>query len=456
MSAEYDLRIESGTVVTGSGSRRANVYVKDGRIAMVGSEWQPARERFDASDLLVMPGMVDAHVHFMDPGSTEREDFPSGSAAAARAGVTSVVEHTHGAPVRTVGDLERKIAHLSSRSRIDFALAAHAWPGQAEEVADLWAAGVSFIKAFTCTTHGIPGHGAEDLQTLFRAVARAQAICLVHGEDEQLTASAEHRLRQSGRTDGGVVAEWRNLNAELVAAARTATLAAGTGARVVVAHASHQRVVQALERVRRAGGRNLWIETCPQYLTLLEEEVLTEGPFRKFTPPARASRPEDLGEMWSLVADGRVDYVASDHAPSTRAQKLEGSIWDVHFGLPGIDTTLCILLDAAHQGRLTYEKVVELYSEAPASIYGLSPRKGRLLPGADADVVLVDPEERWSVTDGEILSKARWSPFSGRVLIGRPVRTYLRGAVVMEQGRVAAEPGRGHFLPGPGAGVRDH
>jgi dihydroorotase (multifunctional complex type) len=451
MTAAYDLGIEGGTLVTGGGRSQANVYVTKGRIAAITPDRRAAGRRVDAGGLLVMPGMVDAHVHFMDPGSPEHEDFPSGSAAAARAGVTTVIEHTHGAPVRTLRDLEQKRSHLSSRSRVDFALAAHAWPGQTLEVAQLWRAGVAFIKAFTCTTHGIPGHGEGELQELFREAARASATCLVHCEDERLTAAAERRLRSGGRIDGGVIPEWRSREAEMAAVTATTELAARTGARAVIAHASNADVLAVVARGRRLAQGHLWVETCPQYLTLMEGEVLSQGALRKFTPPARARSPEDLAEMWSAVAAGAVDYISSDHAPSTRPQKLEGSIWDVPFGLPGIDTTMSVLLNAAHAGRLPYEKVVELYSEAPARIYGLAPRKGRLVPGADADLVLVDPEERWTVSDGDILSRAAWSPFAGRVLTGRAVRTYLRGELLMERGRVIGAPGDGRFVPGPGA-----
>ena len=154
----------------------------------------------------------------------------------------------------------------------------------------------------------------------------------------------------------------------------------------------------------------------------------------------------ELEAMWGAVASGAIDYVSSDHAPSTRAQKHAGSIWDVHFGLPGIDTTFSALLTGAHRGALSYERVAEVYSESPARIYGLWPAKGRLAPGADADVVLVDPEALWTVADEDVVSKAGWSPFAGRTLVGRTVRTYVRGTLAMDEGDVLAEPGRGRFL----------
>lgn len=429
-------------MVTGSGRRPANVYVAGGRVAAVTSERHPAREVFDASGLLVMPGMIDAHVHFMDPADTEREDFPAGTAAAARAGVTTVIEHTHGRPVRTPADLREKAEYLRDRSRIDFALGAHAWPGAAAEAAAAWRAGAAFLKAFTCTTHGVPGHDPARLLDLLAAAAEVDATCLLHCEEETLTEAAERRLRATGRTDGGVVPEWRSAEAEEVAVTVARTLAGRTGARAVLAHASHPEVVEL--------ARGMVIESCPQYLGLLESEVVEQGALRKFTPPARARAQSDLDAMWAAVADGRVDYISSDHAPSTRAQKSAGSIWDVHFGLPGIDTTFPVLLDGAAAGRLSYERVVEVYSEAPARIYGLA-AKGSLDEGADADLVVVDATATWTVADDDILSRAKWSPFTGRTLRGRAVRTYLRGHLVAAGGEVLAAPGTGRYLAGRGA-----
>lgn len=350
-------------------------------------------------------------------------------------------EHSHGPPVRTAADLREKAEYLRDRSRVDFARAAHAWPGYAEQAAETWRAGAAFLKAFTCTTHGVPGHDAARLAELFEAAAGAGAICLLHCEEETLTAAAEERLRAAGRSDGGVIPEWRNREAEETAVAVAATLAPRSGVSAILAHASHPEVIDL------AGG--IVGEACPQYLALLEEEVIELGALRKFTPPARARTRAELDAMWAAVAGGRADYVSSDHAPSTREQKAAGSIWDVHFGLPGVDTTFSVLLDGAAGGRLSYERVVAVYSEAPARIYRL-PRKGRLTPGADADLVVVDPQQRWEVRDSDVLSKAGWSPFAGRTLRGRAVRTYVTGRLAAADGEVVAAPGWGRFLPGPG------
>jgi dihydroorotase (multifunctional complex type) len=444
----FDFAIENGTLVAGAGRSIGNVYVRAETIAAVGPDHLPARERFDASGLLVMPGMVDTHVHLMDPGDPTREDFPSGTAAAARSGVTTIVEHTHAAPIRGVAGLDAKRHYLASRSRVDFALAAHAWPDRLDDVADLWQAGVAFFKVFTCSTHGIPGFDAAHLTGLFKRVAEVGAVCLVHAEDEDITGQNEQRLRSEGRMDGGVIPEWRARDAETTALRTATTISEATGARMIAAHLSHPAAVRI---VHDAGARGVPIlgETCPQYLTLLEDEVLAHGAFRKFTPPARARDEADLAAMWQELEEGRVNHVSTDHAPSTEAQKRNGSIWDVHFGLPGLDTTMGVLLDGAAAGRLSYERLVQVYSEAPARAYGLAPQKGSLAVGADADIIVVDPAATWVVERQGLHSRAGWSPYEGRTLQGRTVRTYLRGVLVASDDHLAT-PGIGRFVPGAG------
>jgi len=439
-----ELTLAGGRVVADGALRHADVTVRDGRIASVDDPGAgPRSPRVDADGLVVLPGFVDAHVHLMDPGPTEREDWEHGTAAAAASGVTTVLEHTHFAPVLDRDALAAKREHARARSRVDFGLAAHLFPESIDRVPELWGEGVAFFKAFTCTTHGVPALDEGDLRRAFAAAAEVDAPVLVHCEDEALTADAERRLRDAGRDDGGLMPEWRSPAAERVASERVLRLAGEEGARVVVAHASHPEIL-AMITDARADGARVAGETCPQYLTLFEEEVREHGPLRKFTPPARAHTPADLERMWDAVRTGSgVDYISSDHAPSTREQKLEGDIWSAHFGLPGLDTTAGVLIDAAVRGTIDFPRLAELYSEQPARIYGLDDRKGRIAPGLDADLVLVDPAQEWTVESGALRSKAAWSPFEGRVLQGRVVATYLRGEEVFANGEVVGAPGAG-------------
>lgn len=455
MSPPFDLAVRGGTVVTTRGRARLDVYATEGRIAALqpaGAEGLDARAVVDASGLLVLPGMVDTHVHLMDPGDPEREDFPTGSGAAVLQGVTTIVEHTHGWPVTTVERLEEKRAHLRHRSYADFGLAAHLWPEHVGDLDALWAAGVTFFKIFTCDTHGVPALGPDVLLEAFERLAAVDGTCLVHCEDDAITAATEARLRAAGRADGWIVPEWRNRAAEEVAVAVVALLARLTGARATIAHASTPDVLEAVAHQARLGAPVV-AETCPQYLLLREEEVATLGPFRKFTPPARARSDDDEARMWAAFNGGLVHHLSTDHAPASRDHKASHSIWDAHFGLPGLDSTTPLMIDAALSGRTSLERVVHAYAHAPARRYRLR-GKGEIAVGRHADLALVDPGARWTLEDAAVRSKAGWTPYAGRQVRGRVAATVLGGRLVAQEGRLLEDEPRGRFLPGPGTSVR--
>jgi dihydroorotase len=445
-----DLTIRGATVITSRGRFPADIHVRDGTIVALGTLDASAAKVIDAGGLVAMPGVVDSHVHFMDPGELEREDFITGSGAAAAGGTTTVIEHTHGAPVLDAEGLRRKVAHLRRRSLIDFGLGAHVWPDHLGRIHELWEAGPAYLKVFTCETHGVPAVLAGDLLRCFQAAARFDGLLLIHCEDDAMTREREQALREAGRTDYGIIPEWRSREAEEVAAAETAMLARVTGARVVIAHTSHPEAVDLIRR-ERAAGAHVWVESCPQYFFLQEAEVLEHGPFRKFTPPARLKDAAAADQMWRLLAAGDITHISTDHAPSTRAQKQAGNIWQCPFGLPGVETTLTLMLHAVHEGRMTLERLVDVLCERPARLYGLYPRKGNLLPGADADITLVDPARSRVIQDDQVLSKAGWSPYAGMAVVGGPVMTFARGRLVAKDGRPQGEPGWGRWLPGAGA-----
>lgn len=433
MSGRLDLEVVGATIVLPSGPIRGSLQISGGTIAGLTAEpVGGAAHTVDATGLQLLPGMVDEHVHFMETADPSRETWLQGSSAAAIGGVTTVVEHTHAAPVLRGTDVDPKRAFVAGRSVVDYAFAAHVFPDTIGELPALAAAGVPFVKAFTCTTHGIPGLDASQLLALFRQAADVGLRVLVHCEDETITAADEARLRSELRDDAALLPEWRSSEAELAAAAVVVVLARVTGARVTVAHVSQPAVLD-LVATQRAAGADVTVETCPQYLLLDEAEVRREGALRKFTPPARPAPAQD--GLWEALQDGRVHVLAADHAPSTRAQKLTGDIWDCPFGLPGVETVLPLALAAVGEGRVSLDVLVRAYAQRPAAELGLAGQKGALLPGHDADMVLVDLASRITLRDEDIVSKAGWTPFAGRQAC-RPLATYLRGERVAEDGRV--------------------
>lgn len=445
----FELAIRGGTIIDGKGRSRLDLYTSHGRVAALlpPDRAETASETLDASGLLLLPGMVDTHVHLMDPGDASREDFPSGTGAALRQGVTTIVEHTHGWPVTSTALLAEKLAHLRGRSHVDFGLAAHVWPDKIDQLESLWRAGIVFFKIFTCSTHGVPAVRGTQLASALGELARLHAPSLVHCEDDELTRGAERELRTLGRDDPGVIPLWRSREAELAAVHVTGLLARSSGARVVIAHASSPEVLDTVRWLRRRGAPVV-AEGCPQYLVLREDEIYEHGALRKFTPPARIRDGTDESAMWTAFNDRSIHHLSTDHAPSTRAQKSAGSIWDVHFGLPGLDTTLPIMIDAAMKGLTSLERVVEAYATIPARHYGLR-GKGRLAVGYDADVILVDPDASRVLSDASVHSIAAWTPYAGRAVRGGVVATVLRGRVAQREGTVLDLPG-GRHLPGPG------
>ncbi|AGA68045.1 dihydroorotase, multifunctional complex type [Desulfitobacterium dichloroeliminans LMG P-21439] len=440
----YDLQIVNAKIVTEQGKIDGCITINNGKIEAISSTpLVNAKETIDAKGLFVLPGFIDQHVHFMDLGESEREDYIHGTTAAAMAGVTTVIEHTHSRPILKVEDFSKYKEYFEQRALVDFGFAAHIWPGQYEELEKLWQEGVSYFKMFTCTTHGVPGQDNASIYGAFSKVASFGGSVLVHCEDEALTAENEKILKENNREDGHVIQEWRSKDAEAVSVANVCFIAKETGARVTIAHLSHPDVVRTVLQAK-ASGANVLSEICPQYLYLEENTLAERGSFGKFTPPSRSAQESE--ELMELVGNGDLDILASDHAPSTKQHKTSGSIWKTPFGLPGIDTTSSVMLTAVNKGKLSLERFVQMYSENPAKALGLYPKKGCIRVGADADLVLVDMERQWTIQEDSIQSKAKWTPFEGFECIGKAVMTLLRGQVIMSEGQLLGKPGDGKYV----------
>ena len=453
-----DLAIRGGEVWSGQGSERVDLLIDAGTVvgrvadgeARDPKSREQARRTIDASGLAVLPGVIDGHVHIPDPDLPHREDFISGTAAAASNGTTMLIEHHHSLPVKDAAFLREKAAMMQGRSHIDFGFLAHAHPDNLDQLAELWQAGIYGFKVFTCALHGAPAVLSEVMLELFQRVAAFDGHCLVHCEDDRLTAANEARLRAQGRRDGAAITDWRSLEAELLAVSTTTLLARLTGVRITVAHVSHPAVLDLIAR-ERAAGASILAESCPHYFYLTADDVAARGPWAKFTPPARTA--ESAAEMWRRLAAGDVDLISADHAPATRDEKRPGEadIWDCPFGIPGVETTLPLMLNGVAERRLDLPTIVRAMSETPAKLYGLYPRKGSLALGADADLVLADLQTPRQLRDADVRARVGWTPYDGRTIRGTPRFTIGRGRVLFEDGQVVAEPGWGRYLPRPGS-----
>lgn len=439
----FDTLIRGGQIGTRDGLRAADLGISGGRVAawLAPGAAATSAETIDAAGLVVLPGLVDAHVHFRDPGLTHKEDFASGSAAAAMGGVTTaLVMPTDLPPTFTAADWHAKAALVAGCSFIDIGLQAAATG--AEHIADLAKAGAVSIEVFLGDMP--PTLLLRDdatLRDVMRACRVAGIVLGVTPADDAVIGPAEARLRRPGGDPLDFFAS-RPPVSEANGTRRALAAAAQTG---VALHLRQISCAESLALVLRAQGIDLTAETTPHYLLLEAEEIRRQGPWAKILPPLRSVTDQEA--LWSALQPGRgLSMVATDHAPHTQAEKQAGvqDIWAAPGGFPGVQTLLPLLLDAVAQGRIGWGDLVRLASMAPAERFGLA-RKGSLELGADADFVLVDPARRMRISDAQQLSRAGRTPFAGREVTGWPLGTWLRGHRIADETGLLGPP-RGAML----------
>jgi allantoinase len=362
--------------------------------------------------------------------------------------VTTVVDMPYdaGGMIATRAALQAKIVDVGREAVIDVALWATVAPvGDPDEVAELVDAGACAFKVSTFETdpRRFPRLPDDRLLDAFAAIASTGSLVGVHCENEEIVRARTARLRAAGRTDPAAHAEARPPVAEAEAISRCLELAHATGVRLHLVHVTHGRGV-ALARRARAQGVDVSAETCPHYLLLDAAELQRRGGEAKINPPLRA--PEEVEALWRALADGDLDLVSSDHVGWPPERKHGPDIFALASGAPGLELMLPLLHGAVCARGMGVELLVRALCEAPARRFGLWPRKGSLLPGADGDLVVLEPDERWVIDPARLVTEAGWSPYAGRAVRGRVARVFSRGEEVYAAGAVRATPGRGAFV----------
>ncbi|MEM4699541.1 MAG: dihydroorotase family protein, partial [Candidatus Nezhaarchaeales archaeon] len=405
-----DLVIKGGRVFYRGALVEAALGVEGGKVVRVGKEASmPKAERvYDASGLLVLPGMVDVHVHFRDPGRTDEEDFASGTAAAACGGVTAVADMPNNdPPVVDRASFELKLSAAASKAYVDYALYAAASDGRLGELPQLMELGAVGVKAYMA-------HPSPQLRArpgLVRGCLRRGWLVAVHAEDPRLL---ERRVASMEVSDALSYAKARGPVVEGAAVRRALRALAGPG-RLHLCHLSSAWSVALVEEAK-GRGEAVSAETCPHYLLLTRRELRRLGTLCKVDPPIRAGHHRRA--LWRALWSRAVDVVASDHAPH-RLEERGASFREAPSGFAGVEIALSLLLDCVNRGLLSLADVVELYSARPAEVLRLR-GKGGLEEGKDADVVVVSMSEELRVRSRELHSKSPETPFEGRVLRGRP------------------------------------
>lgn len=430
-----DLVIRGGLIVGREAVEAADVAVDGGSVVEIGRDLAGGREEIDARGLVVMPGVIDVHLHFNEPGRTEWEGAATGSAALAAGGGTTFFDMPLNSTPCTIGvaDFDRKRDALSASSIADFGLWGGLVPGRIDDLAAMAARGVVGFKAFMCDS-GLPEFPRADDVTLLegmRAAAQLKLPIAVHAESEEITSRLAGAARGS---DAAAFLASRPLVAELEAIQRALLFAEETGAMLHIVHISSGRGV-AMAFEARARGVDVSIETCPHYLALTMADVERLGAMAKCAPPLRSQ--SDQNQLWSALIDGQVDIVASDHSPCEPSLK-QGSLMQAWGGIAGVQSTLAVLLDRGHHARqLPLPRVARLLASAPSRRFRLE-RKGAIAPGHDADFAIVDLAREETLQAEQLLQRHKSSPYVGRSWRGRIVRTIRRGETIFEAGRISA------------------
>jgi allantoinase len=457
--AEADLIIEHGTIIGEGGVFAEDVVITNGRViafATDASAWNAA-ERLDARGLLVFPGGIDVHTHFEEPDPNLLEGFASGGASAAAGGLTTVVEmpQAHPTTVNPEQFAEKRLL-VEQNAIIDMALWAGAIGPPAQSAADLEgmaAQGAAALKSFMASSSPLfPAVDHAQLLWVMREAAKLGLPYGLHAEDHQLLDDGLRRMKDANRKDPLAHAESRPPLVENVAVNTALLLAAETGCHVHICHVASAGAL-ALIREAKSRGVNVTAETCPQYLMLNTDDLTRLAGFARCAPALRDQSEVDA--IWDYVFDGTIDLVCSDHCPYTVESKAAGQddIFAAPLGLSGVQTLLpAFYSEAVVKRGLPAERFVSLMAANPARIFGLYPRKGNLTIGSDADITLLDPNASWHVTVDDALHKHKWTPYEGKQITGRVVRTIRRGETIFDDsragtGRVTAAPGSGTFLP---------
>jgi len=433
MDVTADLVINNGTVVSAESTVNASVAIKDGAILAVGAaEAMPhARETLDAKGLHLLPGAIDDHVHFRDPGYPQKEDFASGTIAAAFGGVTTVFDMPNTLPtVENAEALAAKQAMAAEKAHVDYGLYAVLGESSIACVPELIAGGAIGFKLYMGNTFGrisTPSTGA--MLEAFEVVAPTGKRISLHAETNSVMERREAKLRQAGRVEPLAHLDSRPEVVAIEAVSRAAILAEWTGARAHVLHISSAGELRPLAEAK-ARGVDITGETCPHYLMLSTDDYARCGGVIRVNPPVREARNQE--PLWAALIDGTIDVIATDHAPHSVTEKTRNDIWTVDCGFAGVETQMPLMLTAIAGGRASICDYVRWSAANPARLWGLYPRKGVIQAGADADIAVVDLNRRWTIKDAATHSTAKVTPWDGHEVQGLPLHTIVRGRFVMK------------------------
>jgi len=447
----FDYVVMNGEVVTSSWRGKANLAIKNGRIIAISdcSNVPEADGYYNAEGKLVIPALVDTHVHLRDPGYTQKEDFYTGTCAAAAGGYGTVVAQPNTSPPAVDSASIRNLLELGQdRCVVDFGVSAQVTPQNIKNLVALKNAGAIILDVAACDVPEgwLVRDGAHYLQ-IFRNAVQLGLPVAVYATDASIVAAETEHLQNSGRIDPLAWVQARPPVAEAAEVARITQIARVTNVRLLFRQISTMEALNVIKAYKALKSlADIKIEVNPHHLFLNTDDMLRLGPAAKMAPPLREA--DMVKALWTELVDGTIDMIGGDHAPHSWEEKIAGKedIWKGASGVPTLETALPLMLDAASRGRITIENIVNLMSEQPARWLGLYPRKGTIAAGVDADLAIVDPRVSLKVQGKALLGKSKWTPFEGVTLQGRVEKTMVRGKWVYDSGTIIVKPGYGESV----------
>jgi dihydroorotase (multifunctional complex type) len=440
-----DTVLFNAKVYTSQGIVEAGIAIDNERIIKIAKETNlpQASTRLNMNDCLVLPGLIDSHVHLRDQQLAYREDFTTGTAAAVAGGVTTVIDMPNNKPITMDTKSLRERMQLAEKRILVNVAFNSALPHRTEEIQHIVNEGAVGFKLYLIQQIG--GVNIDDenaLERIFKAIAETKVPIAVHAEDKTTLEEAKKKIQKAGRSDAEAFQEAHPPNAEVKAIKRATGLAQNSGAHIHVCHISSAAGLKTIQKTKRTS-INVTCEVTPHHLLLTAEYLKKKGNLALMLPPLRTKTDNEM--LWKALRQGSIDTVASDHAPHSMEEKTAQSIWDVKPGIAGLETTLPLMLTEVNKKHLTIADLVRLTSEKPAEIFHIKDR-GSLKEGCFADIVVVDINREHKIDASRFKSKAKFSPFDGWKVKGKPVKTFVNGQLVMKEGEIVAKPGTGRII----------
>lgn len=410
-------------------NRLVSIGIKDGKIATLKKIAPKREEKINLREAVVLPGLIDAHVHFRDPGLTYKEDFRTGTMAAAMGGFTTVMDMPNTRPpTNTPRAFNEKLKAAGHKSLVDYAI--HAGVGRIKDIKSIHKLKPASFKVFMDL---IDDQELEKIFTSMKATGDNTLITL-HAEDKETVKKYTHKYQSKGKNNPEIYADARPPIAENVAVSNALKLAGKYQLKIHICHLTLHESLDMVNEAKRSG-TNVTTEITPHHLLLDSGYLRKYGNFAKTNPPLRDQKVKLMVENLDDI-----DIIGTDHAPHAIPEK-EQNVWNAPPGIPNLETTLPLLLTMINQHKMTFQDLKRLLCENPARIFQLE-NKGYIKIGADADLVVVDMKKRGIIDPDKFKSKAKYSPFKGFKVEGMPVMTFSRGNIVMEEGDVFKNQGK--------------